>query len=1081
MVSLEIYKASAGSGKTYTLTRKYLSYLFSADTNHRNILAVTFTNKATEEMKVRILKELYFISIESEKSEHIDFFCKKLNITPEVLSKKAQEILKNLLNEYSAFQISTIDKFFLKIIQSFTHEMSLNGNYNLELDTDTLLEKAIENMLNNLEIPENKQLLFWLKKYAEELINNEKSWNPVSSISELGRELFKESFKNELSNSDWYNTINDKTRLKAIQTKIKEIKNIFEGEIDDLVCNIRQTLKNNGLEVADFPYANASFMANAINIKNKKYEIGKRLKDAMDATDPDSKEWCSKSAKDSVRQNIASAFADLKKYLEHIEAYIKTNISKYKTACEINKNIYTIGILSDVEREVNNIVKEKHLLLLSNANDFLSKIIAKSDTPFIYEKIGTRIKHFMIDEFQDTSGLQWSNFRPLLLESLGSGNENMLVGDVKQSIYRWRNSDWDLLNTQLEENDENKIIKEYICNNELDTNFRSSKNVILFNNTFFTLAAQKIKEEFQKIEGSDNPIFVKKIEKAYSNLLQRIGKKNISEGYVNVQFIEKNDDTSWKDIALQKMTGKVRSLLEKGKTLSDIAVLVRTNDEASCVAEHLLQNGYNVLSNEALKLKNAKSVQFIIALLTYFVHPDDFPNRLFLLYRYFLLIEKSEQPLQNAVSNINEDIKTILFQDKSKDFEVLEKSSLFEQTEALIYYFSLVEKCKTEVAFLQAFQDVVFEYENKNASDLSNFLKYWDENKKLNLNVPKSSNAIQILTIHASKGLEFKNVIIPFFDWNLEPKTNNRVWCGTKHVQDYPFNELPIVPMSYNTAMSESFFKNDYLKEKMLGYIDTLNVAYVAFTRACEGLCVFAPKPKEKREQANNKLPDILFDVLQTSDKPDVSFQKDLFISMQKDMIKCDDELFVIGEVSALNKKESKQCDKNQIALTYVSKEPKKTLVVSKENKWIVEKNSRSIGINYGLMMHNLMSKINTLEDIDVSVKMFENEGQITKEEACNIKEKIIGFIEKNNISYWFSNNYKILNEVEIRRDGKTFRSDRVLIKDNHAIVIDYKFGEKTPEENKEQVRKYKEAIQAMGYTTEGYLCYIEQGFIEQV
>ena len=1045
--NLEIYKASAGSGKTYTLTRKYLSYLFSPDTSHRNILAVTFTNKATEEMKSRILKELYLISIESKDSDHIDFFCKQLNETKKDLAKRAKDVLKKLLNEYSGFFISTIDRFFLSIIQTFTQEMSLNGNYNIELDTDRILEEAIENMLVNLEREENKQLLDWLKTYTEELINNEKSWNPVTSISELGKELFKEVFKNQ--NHKLASIIKDKEKLASIQKEFKNIQNEFEKKIDEIIKNIKNLLKSNGLKQDDFAFGKSSFIANALNIKSKNYEIGKRLKEAIEANDAE--KWVTKKTSKDIKNKIANIYTSLKEILEKLLNHITNNIKEYNTAVAINKNIYNLGILSDIDKEIGEIVKKEHLLLLSNATEFLSKIIKSSDSPFIYEKIGSRLNHFMIDEFQDTSTLQWNNFRPLLQETLSQGKGNMLVGDVKQSIYRWRNSDWDLLNTQLKNSEENKGIQPYIEDKNLDTNYRSCKNVILFNNTFFTLTAKEISTFF-----TDE--FKQKIETAYKDVIQKVGKSNETDGYVSVQFLE--DSSLEKTLAI--MTKRISSLIKNGNSLSDIAILVRENKEATIVAEHLLQEGYKILSNEALKIKNSKSVQFIIAFLTYFISPNNLENKFLLLQRYFLLIEKSEKPLFNAIQAItnNKEIKEITGLDS------LEKGSLFEQAENLIHHFKLIEKCPKEIAFIQAMQDVIFDYETKKGSDLSKFLTFWTEAKNLNLNVPKSADAIKILTIHASKGLELKNVIIPFFNWTLEPKANTRIWCSTQNLNS-PFNKIPIVPMAYNTTMNNSLFESDYQHEKMLSYIDALNVTYVAFTRACEELHIIAPI-----ENNEKTLHSILRKIIERD-----NLKNDNVISFKQEMVKIEDGIFTLG--SPMIKGREKEIPKNENNLSYSTQKKYEYNLTNKGEKWVVSQNKRT-KTNYGILMHELLSKVKYEKDIDATINLFEKEGRITKDEAAELKKKINNFIEKHNIHDWFSDKYKILNEIKILQKNDNIRLDRVLIKDKHAIVIDYKFGRKS-DEYKEQVEKYMSKIEQMGYTTEGYLCYIEEDSIEKV
>ncbi len=1045
MSQLKIYKASAGSGKTFTLARKYLVYLLQQNLNlpHRHILAVTFTNKATAEMKSRIIKELHLLAIQSEHSDHLDFLCKTFRKTPDEIAKKSRLLLQNLLQDYSAFQVSTIDRFFLKIIRNFTREMSLNGNYTVELNTENVLNEAIETMLNNLETPENKQLLQWLKTFTEELVDNEKSWNPSTAIKDLGKELFKEIFKNQNQ------SLGTKEDLRNLQNALRTVKATFENEVENIVENLSSELQKCGLSSEDFSYGDKGFMGNSLNIVAKDYEINPRLTEAIDYP----KKWYTqKSPKKSV---IEAAFSTLNPILHTLVDYINAEIPRYNTACEILKNIYTLGILSDLQSEIEHLTQKEHLLLLANATDFLSKIIENTTTPFIYEKIGTQLRHIMIDEFQDTSTVQWRNFRPLLHESLSSGHENLIVGDVKQSIYRWRNSDWDLLNSQLEENPENAEISRFIDNETLDTNFRSHENIIDFNNDFFVKAVDEIKQKFEENK-EEGAAFSKKIEQAYSSVSQQHGREHDYKGFVQIELFEKDEENTNQAI-LTRMLETIEELLARGNSLSDIAVLVRKNAQAVIVAESLLKAGYRVLSNEALQVRKAQSVQFIIALLRVLANPKDTPNKLILLQRYYEMNDE-ENPLKQALENIDCNLCELMFEENP-----LPQGSLFEQTEAFIQHFHLAEKYENEVAFIQALQDAIFEFEQRKGADSSKFLTWWDEQNEqrpLTLNVPQSTDAINIFTIHKSKGLEFKNVIVPFANWEFKPMINSRIWCATQGKGE-PFEQLPIVPMRYNKKMENSLFYREYLREKMKNYIDTLNLAYVAFTRAERELYIFSEQPKGKTFTLAN--------VLWNYCSP--HFEDEKYV-------------YSLGRTQKIvEKQDDKKDNIESISLCYATTKRKQpTLKHRTDPTWISNTENRNVNLNYGLLMHDLLAHVQRRDDIESSIRTFVNDGKITEAEGTTLKQKIDHFIDIHLLGEWFLDKYHVVNETEILRPNQTpLRPDRVMIDGKHAIVVDYKFGQQKSFKYCEQVKEYQRLLQQMGYTTEGYLCYIELDEVERV
>jgi ATP-dependent exoDNAse (exonuclease V) beta subunit len=1093
--ALNIYRASAGSGKTYKLTENYLKLLFENDKQaHRNILAVTFTNKATDEMKSRILLELDKLA-SGEKSDHLEAlqkpksnkFSKSVRFTEEEIREKAKNILIGILHDYSRFSVSTIDKFFQQVIRSFTREIGLQGGYNVELDQNKILSAAIDKMMYDLDKKENKELLKWLTKFSEEKIEQGGNWNIKRDIENLAKEIFTEEYKN--FSSEIYEKLQDKKFMKNYRNELNEIKQEFETTLKALAENAISIITSNGLQTTDFPYGkNSGFNTlNKLKAGNFEEELGKRFSDLPNNLN----NWSSKSTPANIVSLIENAYNNgLNKCIDEIVNFHTQHIMQYLSIKYITQNIYTLGILADIDKQVKIYQEEKNTMLLSDSNSLLNKIIDDNDTPFVYEKTGAYIEHFMIDEFQDTSSMQWANFRPLVKNSLAQKNENLIVGDVKQSIYRWRNSDWTLLDSQLEKDFRHEKIRQEV----LDTNWRSKKNIVDFNNAFFTISSKILQNELnndlpeQAADTGFAESISTKITDAYKKLYQNIPPNKISKGQVRFEFIEneKGDEVKWKDKALQKLPETLEKLQDNGFQLKDIAILVRTKDEGKTAANFLLEYKenqtntkykYDVISDEALLISNSASVKFILSLLCFFINSDDKINETITAFEYLTNIKQSPagEALKDYFSSKNQSLLTAIFDKKTiKNIEKIKHLPLFEMVEEIISLFKLGEK-ENESIFLQAFQDTVFDFVSNNNADIDNFLKWWETSGyNKSISTPQGQNAIKIMTIHKSKGLDFEAVIIPFCDWNLDQKAGNILWCEP---QIEPYNQLNIIPIPYTSKLSNTIFYKDYITEKMHSYIDNLNVAYVAFTRAKSELFAFAPKPNEKSIKSLAGLMHFCFE--NSSNFPTKTEEEQQLINLSENWTK-EKNIFQSGDFEHLEKKEDKKATEEIKLQKYISEENNERLKLRMHSSdYFTEKDTK---INYGTVMHEILNNVQTIQDIDKAVEQTVLAGKITKEQSIEIKEKLLNFISKPRVNEWFTDKYKILNEATIiTPQSDIYRPDRVLIKDKEAIVIDYKFGEKEENKYTKQLQNYMHLIENMNYSTSGFICYVELGKIVEV
>lgn len=1097
MSDLTIYKASAGSGKTFKLTEQYLIMLIKQPSAYKHILAVTFTNKATGEMKNRIVNELNLLS-KGENSKHLKTLREILKLSQLQIEERATSALRYILHDYSRFSVSTIDHFFQRVIRTFAREMGLQSGYTLETDETEILNYVIDQLLLSTE--EDEALKNWLVEFASSRMLEGKSWNFRDAIMDLAGELSKEHVK-DLS-SDFIENVQDKEKLSRYLKFLQREKSSFEKKLQKVGEKGVRQMEDQQLQRADFFQGNrgpANYFYQLASLS--KFEPNSYVRKILDEPE----KLAANKADPETKQKVQSITGDFLRLLKEATDFYDEKVSFYQSVRKIYDNVFVLGILMDIQKRIDAYCREKNLFLISDASELLRRIIDNNEAPFIYEKSGNYFRHFMIDEFQDTSRFQWDNFSPLVQNSLAQDGKNLLVGDVKQSIYRWRNSDWKILSDEV-----HHTYREYHPDiKQLDFNYRSTEWVVAFFNTVFSYLPAILQNQFNgnmDDTGLNNP-WKEKLIRAYSDVRQAMPfQKN--GGYVYHEFLKHTTEQKSsirKDIR-EKVIRDVERLQDKGYDLSDIAIIVRKNSEGQEIANALLEkknNGenhsykYDVISNDSLYISKAESIRFILALFRFFTSPEDMINRAFILETYrrkILRQEYADHQLSELFEGyMDEQFFSFLPEEFGKDQAELKKMPLYELTERLIHLFR-IQYLEGEVAYLEAFQNMVMDFSRRNAADVNTFVEWWEEKgKREKLQLPENYNAIQVVTIHKAKGLEFRAVILPFCNWELDETSTgvkrNYLW---PHPEDEKLGELEYVPVDYSKSLKETIFAKDFFTEQFHNYVDNLNLLYVAFTRAEEALICYSPimqsKDGKMNYEKNNQLKtvaDLMYFLMENHSG--LSFQPSddkPFIGQMHRYWNSDQLYFEGGE---LKKKGGEESDEGlQLHLKHYpvyGKTPPLRLSFEHGMYFRERPDLFETRVDYGNVMHQVFEYIHVPQDIPGALEKVYLEGKIDRKEQQALKEQIQKLVDEEDVKKFFDPSWRILTEQEILLpNGNTYRPDRVMMKSGQTLVLDYKFGEKMEKKHEKQMKGYLKRIKEMGYQEiQGYIWYVSQHKIKEV
>ena len=1092
---LTVYSASAGSGKTFTLAVEYIKLLVRNPQNYRQILAVTFTNKATEEMKMRILTHLYGIwRNDPDSKSYLNKVYEGLGKTlsqPQIC-ERAGIALHLLLHNYSYFRVETIDSFFQSVMRNLARELNLTANLRVELNDKQVEEVAVDQLIDSLSASD--LLLQWLMKYIMDNISDDRTWNVIGQIKKFGLTIFRDFYKKH--REELRNLMHRKDFFNQYQQDLRDIRQQALQRMVGIGNEFFRIVDEEGLTVDDFSYGKTGIYSFFKKLQNGIFDEGILTQRVTNYRgNPDA--WYKKGneKRDLVRHLAETSFGTL----------LNTAIEEqprqwklYKSADLTLAHLSQLRLLGSIEQKVRQLNEEQNRFLLSDTQQLLHELIDGSDTPFIFEKIGTQLEHIMIDEFQDTSTVQWKNFKVLLQETMSRKDaENLIVGDVKQSIYRWRNGDWRLL-ANIKEQFPNATQMVHV--EPLDTNFRSDAHIIFFNNAFFKEAAKAAEVT------------------AYDDVEQKIDEKTSMGGHVKICLLPSDD---YEQTTLQLLSQQVKDLLDQGRKPKDIAILVRSNSYIPLIARYFMEQlpDVKVVSDEAFRLDASTAVMTIVQGLRLLAHPDDPIAQAYLSMK----TGKPHDDILNAMAE-----------------QQLWQLPLYEQTEAL---FSLlnVDRMEQQSAYLCAFYDQVMAFSADRGSDTDAFLSAWDEDICGKTIQSPEDDGIRIISIHKSKGLEFPCVLIPFCDWRLEQ--NDVLWCTPT---EEPFNQLPLAPISYSqSGMTGTIYDNDYKEEHQQNIVDNLNLLYVAFTRAGSELYVYGKRKasanirsaliEQVLPEVEKQLDDVVLEGKEDEKAPLVfeygkRWMVDGGVLMENTPSSDDSQSTIHHQPSTLNHQPStlnhqpstlhhqpstinpppSTIHHQPSTINNPFLQPSTPVKVDIEafpvkasfkqsnqsreflgNDYGEEDTRQAEYIKLGNVLHRVLASISSTDDIDDALTQMEQdgvlfgEGELTRQRLTQLIRRRV---ESPRVAEWFEpGRWQLFNECAILsidpESGRVMkrRPDRVMTDGQQTIVVDFKFGHDCTDYH-EQVQRYMGLLSDMGHqNVKGYLWLVYKNEIIEV
>ena len=1083
---LLVYRASAGSGKTFTLAARYIALLLGG-VSFRSILAVTFTNKATAEMKQRIMNNLYKISI-GELNESSHFMQKVMEYIPggklpSDLRATASNILTAILNDYDHFAISTIDSFLQILLAGLAHRLHYRANYEIDLDTDAVTDEAVDLMIKNYK-NESDEVRREIDNYIEENLQTEKTWDIRKAVKSLARQLSKEDF-----------LMNEEIVFESIAThhQVKEYRQKLHNHLEDrLTTPLKEYLDTFERDYSHYPWRAGVARSVKTFVRNIKAYLSspytaemKNLADSVSEKLQDEAQW--EKECDNSQDVIPSMHL-----LSKMDILIRENQQVINSVQLSLQHLHSLCLLRRVQELVDSIEREKDSTLLSKAPITLHKEMNTGDATFILEKAGIRYRHIMIDEFQDTSHLQWELFKPLVEEILDKGGTVLIVGDVKQSIYRWRGGDWQL----LKEIDDTKQLGRYFSSNTggifpQKRNFRSHENIVRFNLSLFKSISEQMDST---IADTAHKGIIKTIyDEGISNgSLSDYYNTNHPGGYVRMDYYGEDCEP---DTIIGNTLDQINRLVAEGVPMSAISILVRTHREAESIVEFLTRNHkpdnsgpydhLNIVSAEAYLLSSSVSVNILINALRY-IHTQNNIALFYIISRYqndilgrnisWEEIRKHCQSQahgkllpQGFIEDIQDDGKTIARPDAS-----LKDLPLYETVEKLARMFLYKDgrRSLTDDSYVLSLFDNVASFCQQKGSDMASFLEYWDD--VLNAqSIKGAESGIQILTIHKAKGLENDTIFVPFCDFDIRNtnSSKNNIWCRPS---EPPYNDIPLLPIETTKKMEESIYAARYSEEVFMQYIDSLNTLYVALTRAKKNLFISG----KKKNRGDNILNYILNYLCQADPE---HFSQDAIAQNSEDCISYETGKMILDSAEKTGNNINLQLQHLDGRFDFRQSSDSYSFLFPDKKKYNTE------AAKHGQQLHLIYSAIDKKEDSDEVIDFFCKQGVIdSSREAEEIRQTIRNSWKNKTAASWFDGSWTLFKECNILekdQEGnlRQHRPDRVMIKEEECIVIDFKFAQKS-EEHIEQVRRYMTLMKKMGHQNiTGYLWYIGEHTTETV
>jgi len=1029
--SFSIYDASAGSGKTYTLVKEYLKIILSSPKNdaYRNILAITFTNKAVHEMKSRIVGNLSEFAKDDPSPKAADLMedlSRDTGLSIIKIKTKSQQIIKHLIHNYAAFDISTIDKFTHKVIRAFAHDLNLPMTFEVTLDTENLLVEAVDAII--AQAGEDETLTKLLIDFTMEKTDDDKSWDISREILDTGRLVLNENNRNEILH------FQDKTigEFVEIKTKMQALCKGLEETNEGFATKAIELIDKNGIDPKSF--SRGTFPNHLESIRSGKFNPKNKTFHEFDDI------AINKTAKD--RALIENIIPELLQILKEVYQ----NFEKRDFYKAFLKNITPLSLLNTVSNELAKIQSEQNILSISEFNAIIHREIQNQPAPFIYERLGERYRNFFIDEFQDTSEMQWQNLIPLIdnslsgLDDLGNKGTLMIVGDPKQSIYRWRGGKAEQFIELSKDvnpfNNPDKQIK------HLNTNYRSYSEVIEFNNAFFKLISAEFSNEDYKDLYENH---------SFQNTNSKKG------GYVNIsflpivdknEFVDEEEVVEKSDLYVLATLNTIQEVVRQDFEYKDIVILTRKRDQGIAIANYLTEQGIPLLSSETLMIQNASEVRLIVHLLRYLNNSADLESKAHFLH--FLASSKDlAMPIHDFIAmgmnhRFEKDFEEwLLTFDVSFSFEDVRKKSLYEAVEVVISKFILPSEGN---AYVQFFLDIVLERDIRNQSGVADFLVFWDKNaEKFSIPSPEGNNAVRIMTIHKSKGLEFPVVIMPFADEDYNRKPKDKLWLDTEEI------DLGIPKaLVDNSSAVEGFGENAsavFNLKKQEELLDNINVLYVALTRAEEQLYVISQSLKAKNdgEYPNNMasffIKFLINEGLYEEGKLNYEFGNKMRLSKLSETVSLVKSIPVVREV--LNPKNIKIAQREALM-------------------WGTHQQE---AISYGNIVHEILAFVKDKSDIDLAVTKSLENGLITFDQVEQVLQTLREIVNHPELDVCFNGKDTVLNEQTIvQKEGRILKPDRVVFLENkQAYLLDYKTGAVNAK-YQQQIQEYQDAIEDLGY-----------------
>ncbi|MGB1306193.1 MAG: UvrD-helicase domain-containing protein [Flavobacteriales bacterium] len=1036
--NLHIYRSSAGSGKTYSLVRNFIGMALVGDGRtfypryFRHILAITFTNKAASEMKERVLSFISDLSKGVGQGKDHSFFShiqEDTSLSDEDIKNRSQQILTAILHNYTDLSISTIDKFVFRIVRTFAHDLQMAQAFEVEMDKDLLIQPTVSFLISR--IGTNKEVSDALVAFALSKADEGKSYNLENALEQFAKHLFIEKSEKFIS------SLNDVSISDCL-----EVKNDLLSEIDafeQLLLNKRKEFlafcKTFNLGPKDF--TRGSFY-NYFNNFRKRSSDKYFPSDTLQKNVANNK-WSAKSVDEDKKEIIINHADFLSALFDDVQKHLRVGFKDYIFNKLLLNNIFSIAVLNELSKELEQFKEENNVKHISEFNNAIAEIIRKEPTPFIYERLGERYHHFLIDEFQDTSVMQWHNLLPLVHNSLSEGYQNLIVGDAKQSIYRWRGGEVEqfvqlpehIFQSELLPNPDE--LKNSLLNNAeekvLSDNWRSDKEIVQFNNAFFNNLKTIISPDLQAIyESSEqNP-------------------KGKDGGYIHIDLTP--DTKSFKSDVMDKIINQIEVLRSMNYDFKDMAILCRTGKEACQAAESLNKAGINVLSDEALLLSASKDVNFILAVLAYLHNTQDKVSQTYIVSYLYYNYENVDYNLHQVLESVGKGdshVFNAFITSLGIDFkpQALWELAIYDLVERLIHVFKL---SSTDI-YLHYFLDAIHKFSIKNSNDIVAFLEWWDKNHdKEAIVVPDDMDAVKVMTVHKSKGLEFPIVFVPF-NWKVG-KASDEIWVDAKG----KIKKMKVALLNNSKQLERSEYAEIHKEEKNKAIMDDLNVLYVAMTRPKHQLYIYTAEYKNLDDF--NTLSKLIGYYFQST-------THEFPIS--------------IGKLEP--KSEDKDIDNLALNLNYSSLSDWRKTIRLKNNSnqlWDINLDRQQ----WGSLLHECLAQIHYPKDKEAVLDNLERNGLISVEMKSKLRKRVEELLNDEQLMPFFLEDWEVKTEqIILQESGESYVPDRLLIKNNKVKIIDYKTGSTSQmEKHKKQVDGYYKALKKMGFEEiSKYIIYTEE------